>query len=91
MSTFPSFIAFTFLFKGNDSTASALGSAVKILAFDRHDLQRYLREHLEDIPAFVEEVLRTESPFKCHYRVLQVGAFYACNMFVWLLRSHIQQ
>jgi cytochrome P450 len=53
---------------GGESTTSLIGSAVRILA-ERPDLQDVLRADLALVPAFVEEVLRLEAPFKGHYRV----------------------
>lgn len=56
-----------FLAAGGESTTSLLGSAVRMLADDQA-LQTKLREQPELIPAFVEEVLRLESPFRFHLR-----------------------
>lgn len=56
-----------FLAAGGESTTSLLGSAVRILAEDKA-LQQDLRERPEQIPAFIEEVLRLESPFRYHLR-----------------------
>ena len=53
----------TLLSAGGESTTSLLGNAVRLLAENR-DLQDRLRGHLDLIPAFVEEVLRLESPFR---------------------------
>jgi cytochrome P450 len=52
-----------------ESTASLTGSAVRLLAEDEK-LQHTLREFPGLIPRFVEEVVRLESPFKGHYRVV---------------------
>lgn len=52
---------------GGESTASLIGSATHILA-TRPDLQQALRENSALIPAFLEEVLRFEPPFRGHYR-----------------------
>jgi cytochrome P450 len=57
----------TLLSAGGESTTSLLGNAVRILA-DRPDLQDLLRDSPELIPAFIEEVLRLESPFRCMLR-----------------------
>jgi cytochrome P450 len=54
----------------SESTAGLLGSAVRLLA-TRPDLQRELRAQPGLIPAFVEEVMRLEPPFKGHYRVVR--------------------
>lgn len=56
-----------FLAAGGESTTSLLGSAVSILAGDQA-LQQHLRDKPELIPAFIEEVLRLESPFRYHLR-----------------------
>lgn len=56
-----------FLAAGGESTTSLLGSAVQLLASDQA-LQTTLREQPERVPAFVEEVLRLESPFRYHLR-----------------------
>ena len=56
-------ILHTLLSAGGESTTSLLGNAVRILA-ERPDLQERLRQHPELIPAFVEEALRFESPFR---------------------------
>ncbi len=55
-----------------ESTASLIGSAVKMLASDA-DLQARLRSAPDLIPAFVEEMVRLESPFKFHYRRVRVA------------------
>jgi cytochrome P450 family 144 len=57
----------TLLSAGGESTTSLLGNAVRILAEDQ-DLQQHLRENVEQIPAFVEETLRLEAPFRFHMR-----------------------
>jgi cytochrome P450 len=56
-------ILHTLLSAGGESTTSLLGSAVRILA-DHPELQARLRRQPELIPAFVEEALRLESPFR---------------------------
>lgn len=54
-----------------ESTASVLGSAIRVLVHDTA-LQTTLRENLRKNPAlianFVEEIVRLETPFKFHYR-----------------------
>lgn len=50
-----------------ESTASLIGSAILRLAQDQ-PLQQRLRAEPELIPAFIEEILRLEPPFKFHYR-----------------------
>jgi cytochrome P450 len=57
----------TLLAAGGESTTSLLGNAVRLLADDQ-DLQRRLRRQPELIPAFVEEALRLESPFRSMLR-----------------------
>jgi cytochrome P450 family 144 len=52
---------------GGESTTSLLGNAVRILAEDRA-MQDRLRAQPDLIPAFLEEVLRVESPFRHHLR-----------------------
>ena len=56
-------ILHTLLSAGGESTTSLLGSAVRLLAEDQ-ELQQRLRQDPEQIPAFVEEALRLESPFR---------------------------
>ncbi|MDX1734757.1 MAG: cytochrome P450, partial [Halioglobus sp.] len=51
-----------------ESTSSLVGSAIRLLAQDA-GLQGRLRQQPHLIDAFVEEVVRLESPFKGHYRV----------------------
>jgi len=53
-----------------ESTASLIGSAVRLLAEDP-ELQARLRADPSLVPAFVEESVRLESPFKFHYRVVR--------------------
>lgn len=60
------------LIAGSDSTASLLGSAVRILA-ESPELARGLREEPRLVSAFIEEVLRLESPFQGHFRVVRHG------------------
>jgi cytochrome P450 len=55
---------------GGESTAAAIGSAVRLLAA-RRDLQARLRTDPALLPAFLEEALRLEPPFKFHYRHVQ--------------------
>jgi cytochrome P450 len=58
-----SVVLHTLLSAGGESTTSLLGNAVRILA-ERPELQSRLRGTPELIPAFIEEVLRLESPFR---------------------------
>jgi cytochrome P450 family 144 len=53
----------TLLSAGGESTSSLLGNAVRILSEDQ-ELQTHLRANTELVPAFVEEALRLESPFR---------------------------
>jgi cytochrome P450 len=53
----------TLLSAGGESTTSLLGNSVRILA-EQPDLQARLRRDLTLVPAFVEEALRLESPFR---------------------------
>lgn len=52
---------------GNESTSSLIGSAMLLLVRDT-GLQQQLRDDPTLIEAFIEEVLRLESPFKGHFR-----------------------
>ena len=52
-----------------ESTSSLVGSAIRLLAQDAA-LQQRLRQQPALIDAFVEEVVRLESPFRGHYRVV---------------------
>ena len=54
---------------GGESTTSLLGNAVRILAEDQ-ELQDHLRRNLDQVPAFVEEALRLESPFRYMMRTV---------------------
>ncbi|MCB1247976.1 MAG: cytochrome P450 [Acidimicrobiales bacterium] len=57
----------TLLSAGGESTTSLLGNAMWALANDR-PLQDRLRADRELLPAFLEEVLRLDSPFRYHLR-----------------------
>lgn len=57
----------TLLSAGGESTTSLLGNAVRILA-QRPELQGALRASPHLVSAFIEEVLRLESPFRCMLR-----------------------
>jgi cytochrome P450 len=54
---------------GGESTTSLLGNAVRILAED-FDLQDHLRRNIDQVPLFVEEALRLESPFRYMMRTV---------------------
>jgi cytochrome P450 family 144 len=58
-----SVVLHTLLSAGGESTTSLLGNAVRLLA-ERQELQSLLRGSLGLIPAFIEEALRLESPFR---------------------------
>ena len=60
-------IAIVMFGAGGESTSALLGSAIRLLA-ENAPLAERLRKHPEQIPAYVEEVLRLEPPFKFHYR-----------------------
>jgi cytochrome P450 len=53
-----------------ESTASLVGSAVRLLA-ERPELQARLRREPERLPSFIEEAVRLESPFRGHYRAVR--------------------
>jgi cytochrome P450 len=57
----------TLLSAGGESTTSLLGNSVRLLA-EHHDVQSALRDDPDLIPAFVEEALRLESPFRFLFR-----------------------
>ena len=50
---------------GGETTTSLIGNSMRILA-ERPALQAELRRAPERVPAFIEEVLRFESPFRWH-------------------------
>jgi cytochrome P450 len=59
----------TFLFAaGQETTARLLAAALKHLA-EHPELQDVLREDMDKIPDFLEEVLRVESPVKADFRL----------------------
>ena len=60
-------IAIVMFGAGGESTSALLGSAIRLLAEDQ-ELADELRCEPTRIPAFIEEVLRLEPPFKFHYR-----------------------
>lgn len=55
---------------GNETTASLVGSGMLMLCQDQ-SLQSELRQNPDKISAFVEEVLRLESPFHGHFRLVK--------------------
>lgn len=54
---------------GNETTSSLIGSAMWLLLQDS-DLQAQLRQSPDKIDHFIEEVLRLESPFHGHFRLV---------------------
>jgi cytochrome P450 family 144 len=54
---------------GGESTTSLTGTAARILA-ERPQLQDQLRRDPSLVPAFIEEALRYDPPFRGHYRVV---------------------
>ncbi len=56
---------------GGESTAGLIASAARLLATDLAR-QTQLRERPELVPAFLDEVLRLESPFRGHHRQVVV-------------------
>lgn len=60
-------IMITLFSAGGESTASLIGSAAWILV-TQPVIQQQLRDQPELLGAFIEEVLRYESPFRGHYR-----------------------
>jgi cytochrome P450 len=59
----------TFLFAaGMETTTKLLSTGMRVLA-ERPDIQRSLRDNRAQIPSFLEEALRTESPVKSHFRL----------------------
>lgn len=56
------------LIAGSDSSASTMGSAIKVLA-QRPDIEQRLRQNPDDIGLFIDEVLRTEAAFQGHFRL----------------------
>jgi cytochrome P450 len=59
----------TFLFAaGTDTTTKLVSTAMRVLG-ERPDIQQALRDNRDQIPAFLEECLRMESPVKSHFRL----------------------
>jgi cytochrome P450 len=59
----------TFLFAAGQGTTVDLLSAALLMLAERPDFQHLLRGEPERIPAFVEEMLRYESPIKSNFRL----------------------
>ena len=53
---------------GQETTARMLGTALRLIG-ERPELQQLLRDERNRIPAFVEEVVRTESPIQGNFRL----------------------
>jgi cytochrome P450 len=59
----------TFLFAaGMETTTKLLSTGMRVMA-ERADIQQSLRDDRGQIPGFLEEALRTESPVKSHFRL----------------------
>ncbi|MDH6196314.1 cytochrome P450 [Mycobacterium frederiksbergense] len=59
----------TFLFAAGQETVTKLLSAAVQTLGDRPEFQQQLREHPDQIPAFIEEALRIQSPTKIDFRL----------------------
>ena len=63
----------TFLFAaGTDTTTKLVSTAMRVMG-ERADIQQSLRDDRAQIPAFLEECLRTESPVKSHFRLARTS------------------
>ncbi len=60
-------MVFQVVIAGSDSTANTIGNSVKMLA-ETPAVQMALRQDANKISAFIEEVVRLESPFQGHFR-----------------------
>jgi cytochrome P450 len=59
----------TFLFAaGMETTTKLLSTGMRVIG-ERPDIQQALRDNRAQIPAFLEESLRMESPVKSHFRL----------------------
>ena len=58
---------------GQETTVRLLGSALQLLA-ERPEIQERLRADADQIPDFIEEILRYESPVKGSFRMARVEA-----------------
>jgi cytochrome P450 len=56
---------------GQETTARMLGTALRLIG-ERPELQQQLRDERERIPAFIEEVVRIESPIQGNFRLARV-------------------
>jgi cytochrome P450 len=59
----------TFMFAAGHGTTIDLLSLAMLMLAERPDLQAQLREDNSKIPAFIEEMLRLESPIKSNFRL----------------------
>jgi cytochrome P450 len=59
----------TFMFAAGHGTTVDLLSLAMLMLAERADLQEQLREDNSKIPAFIEEMLRFESPIKTNFRL----------------------
>jgi cytochrome P450 len=59
----------TFMFAAGHGTTIDLLSLAMLMLAERGDLQQQLREDNSKIPAFIEEMLRFESPIKSNFRM----------------------
>lgn len=63
----------TFLFAaGMETTTKLLSTGMRVMG-ERPDIQQSLRDNRAQIPGFLEEALRTESPVKSHFRLAQTS------------------
>jgi cytochrome P450 len=56
---------------GQETTARMLGTALRLIG-ERPELQRQLRDERALVPAFIEEVVRIESPIQGNFRLARV-------------------
>ena len=63
----------TFLFAaGMETTTKLLSTGMRVIG-ERPDIQQSLRDDRAQIPGFLEEALRTESPVKSHFRLARTS------------------
>ncbi|MGA7052948.1 MAG: cytochrome P450 [Mycobacterium sp.] len=63
----------TFVFAaGMETTTKLLSTGMRVMA-ERPDIQQALRDDRSQIPAFLEESLRMESPVKSHFRLARTN------------------
>ena len=62
----------TFLFSGGQGTAARFLASAMIVLAEQPDLQDLLRGDPDQIPAFIEEILRFDSPVKTNFRMARV-------------------